>query len=81
MLLLITAAAATDIPSQGRDRAPEVRAAVERVQDALDNLRREDFPLVTQLGAEPRSISGEERFTFPFETFLDGLIARARSNG
>lgn len=94
VLSLITAAAATEVPPHGRDRAPEADAetrAVERVQDALANLPKEQFPLYTQTAqlpigsgdsaAEARPISGEERFAFAIETFLDGLVARRRGNG
>jgi AcrR family transcriptional regulator len=84
VLSLITAAAATEIPTQGRDGPPKPAAepgAVERVREALANLPHDRFPLVTQFGAEPRSVSGEERFSFAIETLLEGLVARRRGNG
>jgi AcrR family transcriptional regulator len=81
VLSLITAAAA--IPTQRLDRVPESNAeewTPGRPRDALANLPPDQFPLVTSLVFPRAAISGEERFTFAIETFLDGLVARRRGN-
>jgi AcrR family transcriptional regulator len=81
VLSLITAAAATEIPTQRRDRTPESNPkerAPERPREAPANLPQEQFPLITAWVVPRTAISGEERFAFAIETFLDGLVARRR---
>jgi AcrR family transcriptional regulator len=81
VLSLITAAAATEIPTHRRDRSAESDAeewTPGRPRDALANLSPDQFPLITTLVFPRTAITGEERFTFAIETFLDGLVARQR---
>jgi hypothetical protein len=78
VLSLITAAAAIEFSPQGRDGAPEPETeqpVVGQVENALANLPADGFPLVTQFAAELTSGSGDQRFSFAIETFLEGLVA------
>lgn len=84
VLSLITAAAAIEIPTQGRDNTPEPasepRAEV-RGEEAPSDEWPDRFPLATKWAEEFRSGTGDQRFSFAIQTFLEGLVARHRGNG
>jgi AcrR family transcriptional regulator len=83
VLSLITAAAAIEFSTHGRDGAPEPhpkQPVVEQVENALAKLPPDGFPLVTQFAAELTSGSGDQRFSFAIDTFLEGLAARRHGN-
>ena len=63
-------------------RAPDTEPqAVERVEEAAAGPPPGDFPLVQEFAAELTSGSGEERFSFAIETFLEGLVSRRHRKG
>lgn len=84
VLSLITAAAAIEMPAQGRGSPPEAGVeplAEERGEDAPAHRSLESFPLTTRWATEFTSGTGDQRFSFAIETFLEGLAARPQGDG
>jgi len=74
--LITTAAAMETAVHQSRENTEE--AMVERLSAVFSSLTAERFPNIVAHGALLVSGDGDERFRFAIDTFLDGLVARAR---
>jgi AcrR family transcriptional regulator len=79
ILPLITTAAAVETAVQ-MERGSTEAETVERLNDAFRNLPAERFPGLVRYAGLLTSGTGEERFTYAIDVFLDGLVARARHN-
>jgi AcrR family transcriptional regulator len=74
--LITTAAAMETAVHQSRENTEE--AMVKRLSAVFSGLTAERFPNIVAHGALLVSGDGDDRFTFAIDTFLDGLVARAR---
>jgi AcrR family transcriptional regulator len=77
ILPLITTAAAVETDAQ-RARGQTEQATLQRMQNAFAALAPERFPLLTGHLGLLTSGTGDERFTYAIDVFLDGLVARAQ---
>jgi AcrR family transcriptional regulator len=73
--LITTASAMETVVHMAHGNTEE--ATVERLDSALSALPADRFPNIIRYGDELISGSGDERFTFAIDVFLDGLEARA----
>ena len=76
ILPLITTAAAVETAAQ-MERGSSEAETVERLNDAFRHLPADRFPKMARYAGLLTSGTGEERFTFAIDVFLDGLVARA----
>jgi AcrR family transcriptional regulator len=74
--LLVTAAAIETATHQERGHEPE--HLVDHLQGVFTTLSPERFPHLARHAQDLVSGDGDERFHFGIDTFLDGLVARAR---
>jgi AcrR family transcriptional regulator len=77
--LITTASAMETVVHTARGNTEE--ATVERLGAAFRALPAERFPNIIRHGDALISGSGDERFTFAIDVFLDGLVARAARAG
>lgn len=73
--LLTTASAMED--AVHIDRGNTVEATVERLDAVFSVLPADRFPNIAKYGDVLTSGTGDERFRFAIDVFLDGLVARA----
>jgi AcrR family transcriptional regulator len=76
ILPLITTAAAVETAVQ-MERGSSEAETVERLNDAFRNLPADRFPSMARYAGLLTSGTGEDRFTYAIDVFLDGLVARA----
>jgi AcrR family transcriptional regulator len=76
ILPLITTAAAVETAVQ-MERGSSEAETVERLNEAFRNLPADRYPSMARHAGLLTSGTGEERFTYAIEVFLDGLVARA----
>jgi AcrR family transcriptional regulator len=76
ILPLITTAAAVETAVQ-MERGSSEAETVQRLNDAFTNLPADRFPNMARHAGLLTTGTGEERFTYAIDVFLDGLVARA----
>jgi AcrR family transcriptional regulator len=76
VLPLLTTAAAVETATY-QERGDAVDDVVDKLEAVFTTLSAERFPNLARYGEELVSGSGDERFYFGIDTFLDGLMARA----
>jgi AcrR family transcriptional regulator len=77
--LITTASAMETVVHTGRGHTEA--ATVERLDAVWGALDPDRFPNIVKYGDELISGSGDDRFTFAVDVFLDGLVARAARAG
>jgi AcrR family transcriptional regulator len=76
--LITTASALETLTYQRRGTTEEDRiVAIDRLEQAFTSLPPAQFPNIASVGSHLVSGSGDERFRFAIDVFLDGLVARA----
>lgn len=78
ILPLITTAAAVETAVQ-MERGSSEAETVERLNNAFRNLSADRFPNMTRYAGLLTSGTGDDRFSYAIDVFLDGLVARARA--